>query len=218
MTFTDRRNVVTTAIDLVNAAIPYPSTFLQIPVCIVYFGGSFDGTISDISNIRCDGFVEYCYEKNNLRIWRNQDYVDSAWSIVFYPDLNNDRPDLSRNPEDEASPWAQRCAPCATGPNTTLGCYYLPSDTKMTSAAIIHLPTYVVTTNGGPGYLDVTIQATDESGIHLIGVVKPGEEAGLTAQRNRSTRRVPRIPGQLASPTAERCIMPPSTTEVTRRQ
>ena len=91
MTFTDRRNVVTTAIDLVNAAIPYPSTFLQIPVCIVYFGGSFDGTIPDISNIRCDGFVEYCYEKNNLRIWRNQDYVDSAWSIVLYPDLNNDR-------------------------------------------------------------------------------------------------------------------------------
>lgn len=118
MSFTDRRNVVTTAIGLVNAAIPYPSTFLglEIPVCIVYYGGTFDGTISDISNIRCDGFVEYCYEKNNFRVWRNQAYVDSAWSIVVYPDLNNDRPDNTRNPEREASPWTQRGAPCTTGP------------------------------------------------------------------------------------------------------
>jgi phosphodiesterase/alkaline phosphatase D-like protein len=175
MTFTDRRNVVTTAIGLVNAAIPYPSTFLEIPVCIVYYGGSFDGTIADISNIRCDGFVEYCYEKNNFRVWRNQLYVDSAWSIVLYPDLNNDRPDITRNPEDEASPWAQRGAPCATGPNTGFGCSYLAPDTKMTTPAVMNLPTYQVTTNGGPGYLDVTIQATDASGIHLIAVVKPGE-------------------------------------------
>lgn len=174
MTFTDRRSVVTTAISLVNAAIPYPSTFPLIPVCIVYNGGSFDGTIADILYIRCDGFVEYCYEKNNFRVWRNQDYVDSAWSIVVYPDLNNDRPDNTRNPEDEASPWAQRGAPCATGPSL-IGCgYYLP-DTKMNSSAIIQLPTYQITTNGGPGYLDVTVQATDESGIHLIGYLRPGE-------------------------------------------
>src|SRR6266550_8915768 len=32
MTFTDRKSVVTTAISLVNAAIAYPSTFLQAPV------------------------------------------------------------------------------------------------------------------------------------------------------------------------------------------
>ena len=175
MSFTDRKSVVTTAIGLVNAAIPYPDYFLIPPVCIVYYGNSFDGTITDISNIRCDGFVEYCYEKNNFRVWRNQDYVDADWSIVLYPDLNNDRPDNTRNPEDEASPWTQRGAPCTTGPISGLGCSYLSPDTKMTSAAVIHLPTYQVTTNGGPGYLDVTIQATDESGIHLIGVVKPGE-------------------------------------------
>ncbi len=181
MTFTDRKSVVTTAISLVNAAIPYPSTFLQIPVCIDYYGSTFDGTIADISNIRCDGFVEYCYEKNNFRVWRNQIYSDSTWSIVLYPDLHNDRPDITRNPEFEPSPWAQSGAPCATGPNTDFGCSYLPPDTKMTSPAVVNLPTFQVTTNVGPGYLDVTIRATDESGIHVIGCIKPGETNWTTS-------------------------------------
>lgn len=101
--------------------------------------------------------------------------MDGAWSIVLYPDLNNDRPDITRNPEDEASPWAQRGAPCATSPNTEFGCSYYAPDTKMTSPAIIQLPSYQITTNAAPGYLDVTVQATDESGIHCIGVIKPGE-------------------------------------------
>src|SRR6266511_1005367 len=181
MTFTDRRSVVTTAINLVNARIAYPSTFLQVPVCLVYYGSSFDGTVADISNIRCDGFVEYCYEKNNFRVWRNQDYADSTWSIVLYPDLHNDRPDNTRNPEFEPSPWAQRGAPCATGPIPDFGCNYFLPDTKMTTPAVIHLPTYQVTTNGGPGYLDVTIRATDESGIHVIGCIKPGETNWTTS-------------------------------------
>lgn len=172
MTFSERRSVVSTAINLVNAAIGYP--WLP-PICLEYYGFSFDGSIGDIDDIRCDGFVEYCYEYNGFRVWRNQGYVDTAWSIVFNPDLHNDRPDLSRNPEDEASPWAQRGAPCATGPNTSLGCSYLAPDTKMTRAAVIGLPTYQVTTNGGPGYLDVTIRATDASGIHYIGCRRPGE-------------------------------------------
>jgi hypothetical protein len=129
-----------------------------------------------MKRIRCDGFVEYCYEKNNFRVWRNQDYADSTWSIVLYPDLHNDRPDIDRDPNREASPWAQRGAPCATGPQTLLGgCSYFLPDTKMTSPAVVHLPTVQVTTNGGPGYLDATIRATDESGIHLIGCIKPGE-------------------------------------------
>jgi len=180
MSFTDRKSVVKIASDLVNAAIPYPSTSFPyfIPVCIVYYGSSFDGSVADISNIRCDGFVEYCYEKNGFRVWRNQDYADSTWSIVLYPDENNNRPDITRNPEDEASPWAQRGAPCATGPQVlTGGCSYLAPDTKMTSAAVINLPTYQVTYTPGNGYVDVTVLATDESGIHYIGYMKPGDSA-----------------------------------------
>src|SRR5947208_10714218 len=38
MTFADRRSVVTTAINMVNAAIPYPDYFFLPPVCIVYYG------------------------------------------------------------------------------------------------------------------------------------------------------------------------------------
>lgn len=174
MSFTDRRNVVITAINMANAAIPYPSTFLEIPICLDYFGSSFDGSVGDVYTVRCDGFVEYCYERNGFRVWRNQDYVDSAWSIVLYPDIHNDRPDATRNPENEPSPWAQRGAPCATGPQVS-GCgYYLP-DTKMNRAAVVSAPTYQVTTSSNPGYVDVTIRATDVSGIHYIGYKKPGD-------------------------------------------
>lgn len=174
MNFTDRRNVVITAINMVNAAIPYPSTFLQSPICLDYVGTGFDGSVGDILTVRCDGFVEYCYERNGFRVWRNQDYVDSAWSIVLYPDIHNDRPDLTRNPENEPSPWAQRGAPCATGPILS-GCgYYLP-DTKMNRAAVVSAPSYQVTTNSNPGYVDVTVRATDVSGIHHIGYKKPGD-------------------------------------------
>jgi hypothetical protein len=173
MTFTDRKNVVKTASDLVNAAIAYPP-FNLIPVALVYYGSSFDGTVADISNIRCDGVVEYCYEKNGFRVWRNQSYGDNTWSIVSYPDYHNDRPDLTRNPEREASPWAQRGAPCATGPNF-IGCSYTAPDTKMNRSAVINLPTYQVTQTAGNGYVDVTVRATDESGIHYIGYKRPGD-------------------------------------------
>jgi hypothetical protein len=176
MSFTDRKSVVSIAIDLVNAAIAYPSTFLQAPVCLVYYGSSFDGTVADISNIRCDGFVEYCYEKNGFRVWRNQSYADNTWSIVLYPDYHNDRPDMTRNPEREASPWAQRGAPAgATGPQVILDLGYSLPDTKMTSASIIKVPTYQVTEVAGNSYVDVTVRATDESGIHIIGYKKPGD-------------------------------------------
>jgi hypothetical protein len=176
MSFTDRKNIVKTASDLVNAAIAYPSTTLQAPVALVYYGSSFDGTVADISNIRCDGFVEYCYEKNNFRVWRNQTYADNTWSIVQYPDYHNDRPDVTRNPEREASPWAQRGAPAGpTGPQVVIDLGYTLPDTRMTSAAVIKMPTYQVTGVAGNGFVDVTVRATDESGIHYIGYKKPGD-------------------------------------------
>jgi len=181
MSFTDRKNVVKIANDLVNALIPYPSTPPQIPLCLVPIGSSFDGSVGDISNIRCDGFVEYSYEKNGFRVWRNQSYPDSAWSIVSNLDYHNDRPDLTRNPEREMSPWAQRGAPCNTGPGF-LGCSYSAPDTKMNRAAVINLPKYEVTKVDGNGYADVTIRATDESGIHYIRYKKPGDVNWVDSQ------------------------------------
>ncbi|MBE0540207.1 MAG: hypothetical protein IH623_02375, partial [Verrucomicrobia bacterium] len=183
LTFTQRRSIVKTARDLVDAQIPYPphsfdgqgtSLLYGPPYCLLYYGNTFDGSDEDISNIRCDGFVEYAYEYNGHRVWRNQNYPDSQWSIVSYPDLHNDRPDNTRNPEREASPWAQRGAPCGTGPDL-FGCSYSAPDTKMNRSAVITLPTYQVTPVSGIGYVDVTIRATDESGIHYIGYRKPGD-------------------------------------------
>ncbi|MGD1046630.1 MAG: T9SS type A sorting domain-containing protein [Bacteroidota bacterium] len=173
MSFTDRKSVVSLAIDLVNAAIAYPPL---IPACLDYYGTTFDGTVADIMDIRCDGFVEYCYEKNGFRVWRNQLYADTTWSIAKYPDYHNDRPDITRNPESEASPWAQRGAPPGpTGPQVILDFGYILPDTKMTSASVIKVPTYQVTQATGSGYVDVTVRATDESGIHYIGYKKPGD-------------------------------------------
>ena len=176
ISFVGRRNINTTAREIVDAAIPYPGDYINpLPVCIEYYGFTFDGTITDISNIRCDGVVEYCYERNGFRVWRNQDYSDSEWSIVSYPDNHNDRPDADRDPDFEASPWAQRGAPCGTGPNPEDGCDYASSDTRMNRAAVVNLPTYQFSAVYGNGYTDVTVKATDESGIHYIGYKKPGD-------------------------------------------
>ena len=177
LTFSQRASIVSTAVNLANAQIPYPPYPIPTlaPVCIDY-AGTPPVPISNIQAIRCDGVVEYSYNYNGLRVWRNKNYADSQWSIVNYPDSFNDWPANLREPDVEASPWAQRGAPCATGPyGTSLGCSYNSPDTQMTQPAVISLPTYQVTLVTNAGYADVTVQATDESGIHFIRCIKPGE-------------------------------------------
>ena len=45
--------------------------------------GSWDGTIDDIDNLRCDGLVEAAYEMNGIDVWgKNQTH----YSIVDYTD------------------------------------------------------------------------------------------------------------------------------------
>ena len=157
MSFTGRKSIVATAVSLVNAYIPYV-TFDAINF---YAGGRGVGYISEI---RCDAVVEYAYEANGYAVWWWAGYPND-WSILTFPSDHNDAPTPPSDPSYEFSPWAQRGAP---GHSPTYNTY-------MTRPSVINLPTYQVTTSGGPGYLDVTIQATDESGIHFIGVVKPGE-------------------------------------------
>jgi hypothetical protein len=67
LTFSQRASIVSTAINLANAQIPYPSTFPLIPVCINY-AGTPPVSIANIQNIRCDGVVEYSYNYNGLRV------------------------------------------------------------------------------------------------------------------------------------------------------
>lgn len=162
MNFTGRKSIVATASSLVDAYKQY-----VVFDALDYFGLSFDGSISDISYIRCDGVVEYCYEANGYIMWWPT-ANPSHWSIAVYPDDHNDAPTPPTDPSYEFSPFAQRGAPGGT-------LFGQPGNTYMTRASVINSPTLQVTQISGAGYADVTIRATDESGIHLIGCIKPGE-------------------------------------------
>lgn len=155
--FTGRRSIVATATAIVDAYIPY----VAFDAINYYSGGN---SIGYIREIRCDAVVEYAYEANGYIVWWWAGYPND-YSILTFPSDHNDAPTPPSDPSYEFSPWAQRGAP---GHSPTYNTY-------MTRPSVTNLPTYQVTTNGGPGYLDVTVQATDESGIHFIGVVKPGE-------------------------------------------
>ena len=120
--------------------------------------------ISYISEIRCDAVVEYAYEANGYAVWWWAGYP-SDWSILTFPADHNDAPTPPSDPAYEFSPWAQRGAP---GHSPTY-------NTFMTRPSVIKLPTYQVTQVTNAGYVDVTIRATDESGIHFIGCIKPHE-------------------------------------------
>jgi hypothetical protein len=167
LSFTGRKAIVSTAKQLADAAIPY-----TVANALDYKGGSFNGTVSDIDNIRCDGFVEYTYEKNGIQVWRNTTDPSGEWSIVSFPDNHNDAPDLTVNPNRELSPWAQRGAPASGGPRYGGS---NPNNTYLTLDAVIALPVYELTQVAGPGYVDVTIRASDTSGIHQIGYRRPGD-------------------------------------------
>ena len=156
ISFSQRRSVVSTAVALADAYIPY----------VIFDAINFSTggrSIAYISKIRCDAVVEYAYEANGLVVWWPSGYF-SRWSILSYPGDHNDAPTPPSDPSYEFSPWAQRGAPGVGSGNT-----------YMTRPSVITLPTYEVTQVPSPGYVDVTVRATDVSGIHYIGYKKPGE-------------------------------------------
>jgi hypothetical protein len=160
--FTGRKSIVATASALVDAYKSY-----VIFDALDYYGLSFDGSVAGISYIRCDGVVEYCYEANGYILWWPT-ANPSHWSIAVYPDDHNDAPTPPTDPSYEFSPFAQRGAPGGTF-------FGQPGNTYMTRPSVINVPSYQLTQVTNAGYVDVTIQATDESGIHYIGYKKPGD-------------------------------------------
>jgi hypothetical protein len=71
-------------------------------------GSDWEGTVSDIDNIRCDGVVEFCYEKNGIMVWgKNQNHYDITYSKAYCEEHNN-MPDPPNDPNTELSPKAQR--------------------------------------------------------------------------------------------------------------
>jgi hypothetical protein len=161
VSFTGRKSIVATAVSIVDAYIPY----VALDAINFYSGGNSVGYISEI---RCDAVVEYSYEANGYIVWWPSAYPGD-WSILNYPADHNDAPTPPSDPSYEFSPWAQRGAPGGSfwGPS--------PGNTYMTRPSVINLPTYQLTQVTNAGYADVTIQATDESGIHYIGYKKPGD-------------------------------------------
>ena len=143
-----------------DAFIPY----VAFDAINYYSGGNGVGFISEI---RCDAVVEYAYEANGYIVWWPTANT-SHWNILNYPGDHNDAPTPPTDPSYEFSPFAQRGAPGGSW-------FGQPGNTHMTRASVINLPILQLTQVTNAGFADVTIQATDESGIHYIGYKKPGE-------------------------------------------
>lgn len=171
--FEQRKAIVTTARQLANAAIPYTAWNAIDPKS---GSQSFTGQIADIDNIRCDGVVEYSYEKNALRVWTSTDYPND-WNIATAMGCyaHNNTPGIFiSSPEYELSPWAQRGAP-SYSPN--------PKNTYMTRGSVIKVPVCQALATPGGSYCDVAIKATDESGIHRIAAKLPGASSWTFSPR-----------------------------------
>jgi len=70
----DRDNVLATARKLATEKIPY-TVLCQVDYSIFCYGSTIQP--KNISSMRCDGVVEYCYELNNIRI-----SGDDVWNVT----------------------------------------------------------------------------------------------------------------------------------------
>jgi len=198
MPFADRKSVVSKAKEVVDGFIYYPAWSVippDIPIAIVTKDDGWTAPIdvSEIYALRCDGLVEYSYEfphggGQGIRVWRNCAKPDGEWSIAYYPDHHNEEPNNTRDPHLELSPWAQRGAPPATGPDI-FGPYQGPPwpDTKMTKVSVITLPTIAFTQLSLTStYADIEMRATDESGIFKIAgeAYQGGAWTSIVEQKN----------------------------------
>jgi len=68
---TIRNNIIKTADDLFRRDIRYvsPSEFIDVNLIPDWSDNYWDGSVEDIKALRCDGVVEYCYEKNGVVVW-----------------------------------------------------------------------------------------------------------------------------------------------------
>jgi len=73
---------------------------------------TWNGSIDELDNVRCDGFVEVCYELSNVEVWgKNQE--EGHYLIQNYPKDHNNMPDMWSQPEPnvEVAPVVQRGGP-----------------------------------------------------------------------------------------------------------
>lgn len=178
LTFDQRKAIMATAqlIDAANISYTYFSALDPIT-------SSRPVAISNIDNLRCDGVVEYCYEVNGHQSWWHTSYP-ARWQIHQYPAEHNDAPDAVGGPapynwpepHQEMSPWAQRGAPSGiTGPVRSGS---NPNNAYLTKDSTITFPTCVLSYSRiNNTTIDVTIKATDVSGIAYVGYKFPNSSS-----------------------------------------
>ena len=169
LSFEERKSIVNTANLLTQYNIGYtiggniffPQIASMLQINTFFPGSKIDP--NEISQIRCDGVIEYCYEFNGIMVWgRNGDHYDISnpnWTLehnLFFWDPYI----LNHNPDHRLAPIVQ-CGGYGV-PEATTNCTNLNSD------AIIDLPTYNTYYDVSGDYVTVTIYATDKSGIHYI--------------------------------------------------
>ncbi|MBT7040292.1 MAG: tandem-95 repeat protein [Bacteroidetes bacterium] len=155
MTFSMRRNVMNTAVELVGYSyLLYPVIGGNVDaIWYVLFPGTYISP-SEVNGLRCDGLIEYCYEWNNYWVWgSNGTHYDI--SRTEWAEEHNNFYDWPYNANTELAPVVQ-------------GGYAGGSSTHMNWVAQTDVPTYSAgyTINGST--VTVTITATDRSGIHYI--------------------------------------------------
>ena len=151
--FSGRYNIMATAHTLDTLDPGYPLLGLD---CLDPKSGT-TGRVdpSHIDQLRCDGLVEYCYEYNGFPVWgKNGTHYD----ISYYWDEHNtlyNWQQLWPDPNTGLAPIVQRGGAGGTS-------------TYMNLAAVVDNPTINVYTTQNPGNTAVTIEASDQSGIHKI--------------------------------------------------
>ncbi len=162
LTFQQRRNIVDTAVELVGYSIGYPA--LPWPDLLRYHSNP-GATIepNEVSQLRCDGVVEYCYEFNGVWVWgKNGSHYDVSRKDYVVEHNDFYEPFWPYYPNVETAPVVQ----CGHAGGTS---------TYMTRHAVTAPPAYDVSVNVNGNSVDLYITATDSSGIHYI---KYKKEAG----------------------------------------
>lgn len=149
--FEHRRIIMDTALNLLGISREIEYTALDALNPRIFLGLRIH--YNNIRELRCDGFVEYCYEFNKNAVWgKNNRHHDISY---YYEEHNDLYEGIFNNPDTELAPIVQ----CGRAGGTS---------TYMTRSSIVEVPTYYVGyTQNGSSYR-VSITATDKSGIHLI--------------------------------------------------
>ncbi len=186
LTFSERRDIVLLADSLTNDAlnIAYP---IPDPDALNY-SFSLDETveIDEITRLRCDGLVEYCYERHGFEVW-GPNGVSSNISDTCCVEDHADLYVPPGNPNQELAPVVQ----CGRVP----GGY----SSNMTEDARVDFPiaaaTYWVDSYSGGADIQLEIETYDRSGIHCISL---STDSGLTWVDTPHTDLYPETDGVIA--------------------